>query len=67
MLVSTKPGADFWRGCASKKMGHLLFATLPHSSTRELTAVVAPLPLIGPGLRRIAVIDFRVCTFHPIW
>jgi hypothetical protein len=35
MLILTKPGADFSRGCAGKRIGHLLFATLPHLGIRE--------------------------------
>jgi hypothetical protein len=29
MLVSMKPGADFSKGCAGRRISHLLFATRP--------------------------------------
>ena len=34
MLVIVKVGADFSRGCTSKKFGFLLFATRPCPSTK---------------------------------
>src|SRR5215211_7669896 len=33
-LHPRKPGADFSRGCASKRISHLLFATLPYRYVR---------------------------------
>jgi hypothetical protein len=30
MLASLKPGADFSRGCAARRIGHLLFTILPY-------------------------------------
>jgi hypothetical protein len=33
MLVSVKLEPDFSRGCAGRRMGHLLFATHPHRLT----------------------------------
>jgi hypothetical protein len=37
MLMFLKPGADFSRGCAGKRIAHLLLATHPHAAIRELT------------------------------
>ena len=36
MLAFPKSEADFLRGCASRSIGHLLFATLSHAAIREL-------------------------------
>jgi hypothetical protein len=41
MLVPSKLGADFSRGCAGKRIGHLHFVTHPHlSSIRDLLTPV---------------------------
>jgi hypothetical protein len=36
MLMFLKLVVDFWRRCAGRRIGHLLFAT-HHTATRELT------------------------------
>jgi hypothetical protein len=67
MLVSTKPEADFSRGCAGRRIGHLVFETHPHPAIRDLTQGDTPSEPIRSGLCRIAVTDFRGRTFHAVW
>jgi pyruvate-formate lyase-activating enzyme len=46
---------------------HFSRPTPRHADIRELTLVDAPKLSISLGLCRIAVIEFRGCTFHADW
>jgi hypothetical protein len=53
MLVFVKLGADFSRGCAGKRIIHLLFATHPyHPGSREQNCASTQCPVI------LAVMNF---------
>jgi hypothetical protein len=60
MLASLKPGADFSRGCAGRRLGNLLFATHPLALDSRIDSERRALAFpIGPGLRTTVETDFR--------
>ena len=67
MLASLKSGADFSKGCAGRRIGHLIFATHPYRLTpRGMTRGDTTTLCTGLGSCWIVKTEFGERPFHAL-